>query len=102
MPREPDDEARFVASYAAYFVAIRRYAVRLAGDVGHGEDIAQEIFVRLWKEISAKGEPPNTRAWLFRVASNLAVNRFRVRSRDLRFFLPSDTAEAIGRCRRRR
>jgi RNA polymerase sigma-70 factor (ECF subfamily) len=90
---EPDAEALFRASYGAYFVAINRYVVRLSGDLSQAEDIAQETFVRLWKELNANGEPPNTRAWLFHVASNLVVSGFRGRTRALRFFLPPQAAE---------
>src|SRR5579859_1842251 len=35
-------------------------------------DIAQEVFLRLWKQLEAGEELLNPRAWLLRVARNLA------------------------------
>lgn len=89
----PEAEVRFRTLYGSHFVPIHRYVVRLSGEPAHAEDIAQEVFVRLWKALNSVGEPPNVRAWLFRVASNLVVSRFRVRTRALRLFLPSAAAE---------
>jgi RNA polymerase sigma factor (sigma-70 family) len=88
-----DDEARFRALYSAHFVAIHRYVARLSGDPVHAEDVAQEVVLRLWKELEQEGEPPDARAWLFRVASNLVVSGFRSRARALKVFLPSIAAD---------
>src|SRR5262249_52895552 len=59
------------------------------GDSTQAEDVAQEAFVRLWQELTTGSEPANIRAWIFRVASNFTVSRFRIRARTLRLFLPS-------------
>lgn len=77
----------------SHFLPISRYVIRLSGESALAEDIAQDVFVRLWKELKSTGEPPNVRAWLFRVASNLVVSRFRVRTRALRIFLPPEAGE---------
>jgi len=41
------------------------------------EDITQEAFLRLHRELSNGRPIDNTRAWVFRVAHNLAVNQIR-------------------------
>ena len=41
------------------------------------EDITQETFLRLFREVEAGRTPDNIRAWLYRVASNLVVTRGR-------------------------
>lgn len=81
-------EALFCALYEQHFRAIHRYIERLSGDRVLAEDLAQEVFVRLWRELVAVGVPPNSRAWLFHVASNLVVSGFRVKARALRFLRP--------------
>jgi RNA polymerase sigma-70 factor (ECF subfamily) len=88
-PREPDVEARFLALYETYFVPIRRFIVRLSGDRQHAEDLAQEVFKHLWAELTSAAEPANTRAWLYRVASNVVVSGYRSRARALRFLWSS-------------
>lgn len=53
------------------------YLMKLLGSLAEAEDVAQESFLRLYSQLR-RGEPvPNARAWLFRVAHNLAVDRQR-------------------------
>ncbi len=41
------------------------------------EDLLQETFLRFGREVAAGRTPDNARAWLYRVATNLAVSRGR-------------------------
>ncbi|MPZ21623.1 MAG: hypothetical protein GEV06_27595 [Luteitalea sp.] len=45
----PDAQRCFRTAYRAYFLQIRRYTGRLSGDPAQAEDLAQDVFVRLWK-----------------------------------------------------
>ena len=57
-----------------------RYATRMLGDQAEAEDVAQETFLRLWRDAGryeARGHKPST--WLYRVAHNLCVDRLRAR-----------------------
>ena len=44
---------------------------------GVAEDLLQEAFLRLTREVRADRTPDNVRAWLYRVGANLAVSRGR-------------------------
>ena len=80
------------------------FLLRATRDAGAAEDIAQESFLRLCRELQRGAEPPiNVRAWLYRVAGNLAVSRGRhamvarrwldrARSEDETFEAPERTA----------
>lgn len=85
------DEAALLARVAAgdpaasravvdrYLGSIHRFAYRLLGDQAEAEDIAQEAFLRLWRQ-AARWEPRATiGTWLYRVARNLCVDRLRAR-----------------------
>lgn len=63
--------------YAELYQPLRRYLARFTGDADLAADIAQEAFVRLLER------PPETaaRPWLFRVATNLARDDRRARTR---------------------
>lgn len=67
--------------YAAHRPALVRYLARFAGDPDLAEDAAQEAFVRL--EERPPASDANLRAWLFTVATRIAVDQARtLRRRD--------------------
>ena len=58
-------------------VAVAR---RMLGDGAEAEDVAQEVFVRLWRHAGELEVPEaGVRGWLYRVASNLSLDRIRAR-----------------------
>jgi len=56
---------------------ICRYLARLTGDPHRAEDLAQETFVRAYLALERGAQWANPRAWLYRVASRLAINEHR-------------------------
>ena len=63
------------ALYREHHERLRRYLFRLVGDLDAADDILQETFVRALERPPAALESP--RAWLYRVATNLAHDRSR-------------------------
>lgn len=53
------------------------YLTKLLGSLAEAEDVAQEAFLRLYAQLRRGEAVPNARAWLFRVAHNLAIDRQR-------------------------
>ncbi len=53
---------------------LRRYLLCLGVDQENCREILQETFLRLHQHLLAGGDQTNLRAWLFRVAHNLARN----------------------------
>jgi RNA polymerase sigma-70 factor (ECF subfamily) len=65
------------AAYAEHAEPLRAFLTGFTHDRAAADDLLQETFVRLLTE-SAAGRPPvHLRAWLFRVAANLATSRAR-------------------------
>lgn len=60
------------AVYRTTYQELVRYLHRRVWDVDRAQDLAQETFVR-----AIEHEPDNPRAWLFRVATNLARDESR-------------------------
>lgn len=77
--------------FDAHHEELRRYLIRLTGDVAVAEDASQEAFVRLVEDFPEDGDDP--RAWLFTVATNAARDALRTRSRRGR--LLEEEAEAV-------
>jgi RNA polymerase sigma factor (sigma-70 family) len=55
-------------------------ASRLLGDVGLGEEIAQDAFVAALEQWPGRGVPPNPAGWLVSTARHLAIDLVRRRS----------------------
>ena len=50
---------------------------RLSGDRNHAEDAAQEAFIRAWQKLPSYRPVAGFRAWLYRIATNIALDMLR-------------------------
>jgi len=84
------DEATFDALFLTHYQPIFRLLYRIAGTREEAEDLAQETFLRLhrapelWRGSQQEPSEHNVRAWLYRVATNLAYNMLRSQQRRTR------------------
>jgi RNA polymerase sigma-70 factor, ECF subfamily len=76
-PAAPADEAELSDLYMQYRSEILAFLVPMTRDPEVAEDVLQETFIRLIREARAGRMPDNVRAWLYRVAANLAISRGR-------------------------
>ncbi len=82
------DPAAFRALADAHLTKIMNFAYRLLHDRSDAEDVAQETFLRLWKD-AARFEPrARVTTWLHRIAHNLCIDRLRGRREQ-----PSETLD---------
>jgi len=92
--RDADDFV--VAAFEAHRDELFSFLARTTRDDGEAEDLVQESFLRLSREARAGRYPEQVRAWLYRVASNLAMSRFRRRSVVNRFLGRFGASEVFG------
>ena len=59
-----------------------RVAFRLTGSSDDAFDVVQEAFVKVYKDIGAWNERSAFYSWLYRVTTNLAIDRLRRRKKD--------------------
>jgi RNA polymerase sigma-70 factor (ECF subfamily) len=77
------DEAAFGGLVRRHQAGVRRCAARILGDEEEARDIAQLAFVRAWENLSRYDPAWSFSTWLYRIASNLAIDVLRSRtSRD--------------------
>jgi len=62
--------------------AILRYLIRLLGDENEAQDVCQDAFFRAHRAFERLGREANTRAWLYKIATNCALNAARRRTRQ--------------------
>jgi len=83
----------FLATYESLRPELYRYCRHLTRSPWDAEDLAQDAMARAFVTLAQMGDvPPNPRAWLFRVASNLWIDRVRRRRREEA--LDADPADA--------
>jgi len=76
----PDADEVVTAAYEAYQRELFSFLARAARDDADAEDLLQETFIRLAREVRSGRTPEQVRAWLYRVAANLLASTFRRRS----------------------
>ncbi len=64
--------------FEAHSARIYNYVAKLIGDRDEAEDVLQEAFVRASAKLG-RGTEERARRWLYRVATNLAIDRLRRR-----------------------
>ncbi len=72
MPRKASIRERFESLYSQYQREVWALAYARWLDADSALDVTQETFLRLWKQLEAGESLENPRAWLLRVARNLA------------------------------
>lgn len=89
MPQGPQDEAALVAeaiggSELAFQTLVERYqrpvfslVLRMVRDRGMAEDVTQEVFVKAWMALSRYDPRRRFASWLFKIASNAAIDQLR-------------------------
>jgi RNA polymerase sigma-70 factor, ECF subfamily len=75
--RSVDHEAFVLDAFTMFHAEIYSFLRRTTRSESVADDLVQEAFLRLMKEVRAGRRPEQVRAWLYRVASNLAVSRGR-------------------------
>jgi len=62
-----------------HLAPVTRFAFRMLGNAAEAEDVAQETFIRLWRQAATWEPRAKVSTWLHRVAHNLCIDRIRAR-----------------------
>lgn len=66
-----------------YLKSVYNYALRMAGNKDEAEDITQEVFVKIWKNLGKFNPEKNSKSWIFTITRNTAVDWLRKRKNIL-------------------
>jgi RNA polymerase sigma-70 factor, ECF subfamily len=78
------DEAAFNELILLYQGRIYRLVFRMLGDAAEAEDLAQEVFITVFKSIDGFRGESKLSTWLYRVATNHCKNRLKYLQRRAR------------------
>ncbi len=71
------DAAAFETLVTRKTPAVVSIARRILGDAEDARDVAQMVFVRVWEELHRYDETYSFNTWLYRIATNLAIDFLR-------------------------
>ena len=72
-----NDDAAFGEVVTRYKAKIYNYVYRMTGSSEDAEDLTQEVFIRMYTSINSFRGQSSLNTWLFRIAGNLCIDRFR-------------------------
>ena len=78
------DEAAFNELVRLYEAKVFHLVLRMIGDRGEAEDVAQEVFITVFKSIDGFRGDSKLSTWLYRVATNHCKNRLKYLGRRAR------------------
>ncbi len=82
------DESAFDRIVLGYRSAILRFLHRYVQDAHRADDIAQEVFLRVYRARRRYRPTAGFRTWLFTIATRLCLNEIRSRTRERRAIVP--------------
>jgi RNA polymerase sigma-70 factor, ECF subfamily len=76
---------RFDELFLAHYASILGVLCRIVGDRGRAEDLASEVFLKLYHRPELHDSPGNLGGWLYRAAMNLGIDALRSAARRKRY-----------------
>ncbi len=91
------DISAFDSIVERYKLPIFNFIYRYIMDYENAEDLTQEVFLRVYKNIkNYRPEKSQFRTWIYRIASNLCKNELRNRKRRAKIFIEDVNFEYEG------
>ena len=72
-------EIEFARLFEEYSAPIHNYVLRMVGDADRAADITQDTFIKAYRKLNTVTEATSTRSWLYRIATNTAIDDMRRR-----------------------
>jgi RNA polymerase sigma-70 factor, ECF subfamily len=76
------EERAFQELVERYQTRLLNFVYRTIGDRERGEDLVQEVFIRVYRHLHRFDRSKKFSTWIYTIASNLAKNELRNRSRN--------------------
>lgn len=87
-----ETEAQFIEFFSLHRDTLYRLALNICGDGVEAEDIVQDVFERVWRARDKVMLSAYPKAYICRIAHNLAIDRERTRVRHKTFTIEENTS----------
>lgn len=74
-----DLDARFEQLFDEFNAPIYNYVLRMVADADRAADITQDTFIKAYRKLHTVTDPASIRSWLYRIATNTAIDDMRRR-----------------------
>lgn len=71
------DQEAFATVVQDYQGMVYNLAYRFLGEKGEAEDLAQEVFLKVYKSLKSFKGKSTLKTWIYRITSNMALNRIK-------------------------
>lgn len=78
-PAVDSREIEFAQLFEEFAAPIHNYVLRMVGDHDRAADITQDTFIKAYRKLDTVTEATSTRSWLYRIATNTAIDDMRRR-----------------------
>jgi RNA polymerase sigma-70 factor (ECF subfamily) len=76
------DRSKFEGLISAHLDSLYRTALRMTRNTADAEDLVQETCLKAFRYFDRFEEGSNIRAWLFKILTNLYINRYRKQAKE--------------------
>jgi len=76
------DRSKFEGLISAHLDSLYRTALRMTKNTSDAEDLVQETCLKAFRYFDRFEEGSNIRAWLFKILTNLFINRYRKQAKE--------------------
>jgi RNA polymerase sigma-70 factor (ECF subfamily) len=81
-PKKQGHALDLLGIHDEYFERIRRFALSVLKDTWAADDVSQETFIRVNRNIHSLRDPSRLSAWIFRIAWNLCMDHKRAQTEN--------------------
>jgi len=95
VPRDAShaSEAEFDRLFNQYSAPVYNYILRMVGDADRAADIAQDTFIKAYRKLHTLTDASSARAWIYRIATNTAIDSMRRNRNTVRMDLEDRPVE---------
>jgi len=90
------DIKAFESIYREYFEFVANVVLRIVKHTDDAEDVAQEVFMTIYKNLKTFRGESALKTWIYRIAINTAINHAKKLSREFRQILEHGNDKAVA------
>lgn len=77
MIESEDLEKKIVEIYRLYYLDVYKFIISYSGNQNDSEDLTQEVFIRVLKNLSKHNYSASTKTWIFSIAKHVVIDHYR-------------------------